>query len=45
MSAQLYGDKLKNDIEFYDECSKISREMFNKFYTEEAWKENWNKQF
>jgi len=44
-SAQVYGDKLKNDIEFYKECSKTIRNRFNELYTEEAWKENWNKQF
>ena len=44
-SAQIYGDKLKNDNDFYKECSKTAKNKFNEFYTEEAWKENWNKQF
>jgi len=26
-------------------CSNSSREMFKKFYTEEAWLENWNLQW
>ena len=44
-SAQIYGDKLKNDNDFYKECSETAKNKFNEFYTEEAWKENWNKQF
>ena len=44
-SAQIYGDKLKNDNNFYKECSETAKNKFNEFYTEEAWKENWNKQF
>ena len=44
-SAQIYGDKLKNDNDFYKECSETTKNKFNEFYTEEAWKENWNKQF
>ena len=44
-SAQIYGDKLKNDNDFYNECSETAKNKFNEFYTEEAWKENWNKQF
>ena len=34
--------KLRDDKDFYDECSKTSMKFFNKFYTEKAWKENWN---
>ena len=37
------GDALKNDNDFYKKCSKVSREMFNSFYTEKAWLENWRK--
>ena len=44
-SAQIYGDKLKNDNNFYKECSETAKNKFNEFYTEESWKENWNKQF
>jgi len=37
--------KLKTDDEFYKSCSETSLEMFEKFYTERAWKENWNTQW
>ena len=38
--------ELKNDDGlFYQMCSNSSREMFKKFYTEEAWLENWNTQW
>jgi hypothetical protein len=37
--------KLRDDSDFYDACSKTSRTFFKNFYTEEAWKQNWNKQF
>ncbi len=36
---------LNNDKEFYDHCSKISLQMFEQYYTEEAWLENWNEQW
>ena len=36
---------LKNDTEFYDHCSKMSLEMFEQYYTEEAWLENWKEQW
>ena len=36
---------LNNDTEFYDHCSKMSLQMFEQYYTEEAWLENWNKQW
>jgi hypothetical protein len=35
--------QLKNDDGFYQMCSNSSREMFKKFYTEQAWKANWEK--
>ena len=39
------GKRLKEDSDFYIECSETSLEMFEKFYTERAWKENWEKQW
>ena len=36
---------LKKDTEFYDHCSKISVQMFEQYYAEEAWLENWNEQW
>ena len=42
-TAKYLGKKLKDDDEFYNLCMKNSREMFKKFYTEEAWLENWKK--
>ena len=36
---------LKKDTEFYDHCSKISLQMFEQYYTEEVWLENWSKQW
>jgi hypothetical protein len=44
-TAKYLGKKLKDDDEFYDSCMENSREMFKKFYTEEAWLENWNRQW
>jgi hypothetical protein len=44
-TAKYLGKKLKEDDDFYNECSKTSEEMFKKFYTEETWLENWNKQW
>ena len=44
-TAVYLGKKLKEDDDFYNECSKTSEEMFKKFYTEEAWLENWNIQW
>jgi len=43
--AKYLGKKLKEDNDFYDECYTTSKEMFEKFYTEESWLENWNKQW
>ena len=43
--AKYLATELKNDDGlFYQMCSNSSREMFKKFYTEEAWLENWNTQ-
>jgi hypothetical protein len=44
MAKQL-AKQLKSDDGFYQMCSNSSQEMFKKFYTEEAWKENWEKQW
>jgi len=44
-TAKYLGKKLKDDEDFYNDCSKTSQEMFKKFYTEEAWLENWNIQW
>jgi len=43
--AKYLAKELKNDDGFYDMCSKHTRRRFNKYYTEEAWLENWNKQW
>ena len=43
--AQRLGKQLKNDDGFYQMCSNSSQEMFKKFYTEEVWLTNWNKQW
>ncbi len=40
-SAVNVGRKLKNDKDFYDECSKKVNKNFNKHYTEKSWLENW----
>ena len=43
--AKHLATELKHDDGlFYQMCSNSSREMFKKFYTEEAWLENWNTQ-
>ena len=36
------AERLKENKEFYDLCSKTSLKRFNSFYTEDAWKKNWN---
>ena len=33
--------KLKNDDNFYYECSKEVLRRFEEYYTEDAWKNNW----
>ena len=35
------GRKLKNDKDFYDECSKKVSINFDKYYTEKSWLKNW----
>ena len=39
--AKEIGLQLKNDEDFYKECSETTLEMFKKFYTEGTWLENW----
>ena len=34
-------ERLDNDQEFYDACSKMSREHFELYYSEENWLQNW----
>lgn len=34
-------ERLDSDQEFYDACSKISREHFELYYSEENWLQNW----
>ena len=36
------AERLKENKEFYDLCSETSLKRFNSFYTEDAWKKNWN---
>ena len=43
--AIYFGKLLKNDYGFYEDCSTTSQEMFKKFYTEEAWLEDWSLQW
>ena len=43
--AKHLAKQLKNDDGFYQMCSRGTQEMFDKFYTEEAWLENWNLQW
>ncbi len=40
-SAVEVGRKLKDDKDFYDECSKKVSENFDKHYTEKSWLKNW----
>tara|TARA_Y100000992_G_scaffold273123_1_gene215162 strand:- start:68 stop:979 length:912 start_codon:yes stop_codon:yes gene_type:complete len=41
--AKRIGKKLKESDEFYDLCSETIRKRFNEYYTEEAWKINWER--
>jgi hypothetical protein len=43
--AKRIASELKNDNKFYTKCSNMSKENFEKHYTEKKWKENWNKQW
>lgn len=35
--------RLRDDIDFYNNCSKSSKEFYRLYYTEERWKDNWKK--
>ena len=41
--AKRIGKKLKESDEFYDLCSETIRKRFDEYYTEEAWKINWER--
>ena len=41
--AKELGKKLKESEEFYNICSETSRKRFEEYYTEEKWRENWEK--
>ena len=41
--AKMLAKKLKKDKEFYDVCSENAIERFANHYTEESWKQNWEK--
>tara|TARA_B100001109_G_scaffold252792_1_gene249411 strand:- start:650 stop:1450 length:801 start_codon:yes stop_codon:yes gene_type:complete len=40
--AKKIAIRLRDDIDFYDECSDIAKRGFQKYYTEKSWLENWN---
>jgi hypothetical protein len=35
--------RLRDDVEFYKKCSHASRELYQIYYTEKRWKDNWKK--
>jgi hypothetical protein len=35
--------RLRDDLEFYNNCSFHSKELYQIYYTEEKWLQNWNK--
>jgi len=41
-SARKLVSKLKNDKDFYNECSLQTKELYNKLYTEDKFTEKWN---
>lgn len=41
-SARKLVNKLKDDKEFYNECSTQTKELYNNLYTESKFIENWN---
>jgi hypothetical protein len=43
--ARTLARRLKDDDNFYLECSNMCRDRQKEFYTEEAWLENWNTQW
>ncbi|MBC8428471.1 hypothetical protein H8D04_01165 [bacterium] len=44
-SARNLAHKLKDNDNFYNECSKVTRELYEKFYTEVVFLEHMNKVF
>tara|TARA_R110002020_G_scaffold3301_1_gene14959 strand:+ start:2695 stop:3609 length:915 start_codon:yes stop_codon:yes gene_type:complete len=43
LSAKKIIERLDTDKDFYEQCSRESKENFEKHYSEEAWLENWKK--
>jgi len=41
--AKKIAIRLRDDIDFYKECSDIAKTGFQKYYTEKSWLENWNR--
>ena len=39
--AKKLANKLKQDISFYNSCSQQSRELYQIYYTEQKWLDNW----
>ena len=39
--AQIVLNKLKQDISFYNSCTQQSRELYQIYYTEQKWLDNW----
>lgn len=35
--------RLRDDVDFYNNCSNSSKEFYRIYYTEERWKDNWKK--
>ena len=44
-TARELAEQLKSDEKFYKLASETSLKRFKAYYTENAWKENWNKQW
>ena len=42
-AANKYATKLRDDENFYNYCSEISKDNYKRFYTEDVWLKNWNK--
>ena len=45
VSAKKLAQRLKKDEQFYVECSNMTGELFNKYYSKEAWLSNFNDSF
>jgi len=39
--AQMLGQQLKHEPDFYELCSSTAKKRFNQYYTEDAWLRNW----